>query len=167
MALVKQTEAGLATANTYATAAEANTFHSENGTIGAWSGYAAEGLTDGALLRATDLLDARFAWRGVVVDTVQSTGLPRQNFLDSDGRTWTPAKQLAKAQDAVCLLALHMLKSGETGPAVQSEKIADYAVTYADPGRDAYPDIDAILLHLFDGGGLGGGARNVKLVRWS
>ena len=67
MALVVEDGSGLSGANSYATAAQADTYASDRG-LSAWTGDTA--TKEAALIRATDYLEATYreAWLGYVAE---------------------------------------------------------------------------------------------------
>jgi len=77
-----ETGAGLTTSNSYATVAEANTYHVDvlNGT--AWD---ASADPEAALIMATRLLDQRVSWRGSRNTKEQALRWPRSYVYDADG----------------------------------------------------------------------------------
>jgi hypothetical protein len=167
MVLVAEDGTGLEAANSYADVEHARAFHTERGSEVAWLGFENLGMAVGGLLQATAMLDSSYVWRGVVLNPEQGLKLPRQTFLDSDFRQITPELQIAKAADACALLALRLLQDPPGGANVSSERFADYSITYSGAKRRSYADVDAILSGLFAAGGLGGGMRNVEVLRTS
>jgi hypothetical protein len=166
MALVAEDGTGLEAATVYADVAYATAFHTERGTLERWQAFDADMLASG-LLQATAMLDASYAWRGVILNYDQGLKLPRATFLDRDFRQITPEMQIARAADATSLLALLLLEDPPGGANISSEQFPDYSVTYAGAKRARYPDVDAMLAGLYAAGGLGRGMRQAQLVRWS
>lgn len=169
MALVAEDGTGVAGANSYADLDQAEAYHDEHGTLHAWTTFQTQGATEGALIDATAMLDARYAWRGGVLEPTQGLGLPRAAFVDNDGREWTVERQMERAVMATSLLALRNLQEPVAGASnVQSESLPDYSVTYGQGGKVIVnPDVDYLLAGLYAGGGMGGYLRNAKVVRWS
>jgi hypothetical protein len=165
--LIAEDGTGLEAANVYADLEHAEAFHLERGTLDAWQAHVNAGTATGGLLRATEFLDARYVWRGVILSSDQGLKLPRQTFLDSDFRMIEPVLQIARAADATSLLALRLLEDPTNGANIASERFPDYQVTYNGAKAAHHPDVDALLRDLYAGGGLGGRLKEAQLVRWS
>lgn len=84
MPLILDATAGSATANTYATRAEADTYHTTRGFSDAWTG-AGTGEKDAALTWATRLLDGLFEWAGWSVSATQALQWPRDGVMNRTG----------------------------------------------------------------------------------
>ncbi len=83
MALV--TTPGAADANSYATIAEADAYHTGHLYASGWNS-AASGVKEAALVMATRLLDAMpGAWTGAASSEVQALGWPRTGMLSRNG----------------------------------------------------------------------------------
>ena len=167
MVLVVENGTGLEAANVYADLHHAAAFHADRGRSPRGPPSLRAGTAAGGLLSATALLDSSYAWRGVILNPDQGLKLPRQTFLDRDFRQMTPELQIARAADAVSLLALRLLEDPPGGAKISSERFADYQVVYDGARKRRYPDIDAMLAGMHAAGGLGGGMRQGQLVRWS
>ena len=122
MSLIREDGTGLADANAYADLDRARAFHTDRGSIGAWSDLESNGTAAGGLLSATVMLDSRYAWRGVILNPDQGLRLPRVAFYDPDGRLVTPEAQIARAADACSLLALRLLEDPAGGANIVSEQ---------------------------------------------
>jgi hypothetical protein len=163
MALIRETGEGLADASCYADAAYAEAFHAEPGTIDAWQAFVEAGAAKGALHAASEMLDARYVWCGVILNADQALKLPREPFLDPDFRLITPAQQIAKAADACALLALRLAQDPPAGGAnITSERFPDYQISYARGGKRVdFGDVHATVSGMVAAGGLSQGMRNV------
>lgn len=74
--------AGSATANSYATLAEANQYHDDRPAVGTTWEDADDTEKTKALLWATKLLDSNFEWYGLPTDNIQILGWPRTGLTD-------------------------------------------------------------------------------------
>jgi hypothetical protein len=84
MAVVIIATPGAADANSYATRAEATTYHEGHISGAAWAA-AAEDLQNRALVTATRLLDAHVDWSGCVASSTQRLQWPRSGMLYRSG----------------------------------------------------------------------------------
>lgn len=81
MALV--TTPGSASANSYASVAEANAYNASRPFSTGWTG--SDAVKEAALTEAARLLDAAFRWTGMAVDDVQALTWPRSGMLSRNG----------------------------------------------------------------------------------
>ncbi len=82
MALILDATPKSATANTYSTLAEAETYHEKHvDASGAWAA-GVDADKNIALAMATRLLDAKYAWNGYATDVDQVLQWPRTGLLD-------------------------------------------------------------------------------------
>lgn len=84
-ALVVETGAVVAGANSYSTVAAADTYLRAMGRATTWDTLDAETKV-GRLIHATAYLDAAADWKGVIVDDDQTLGWPRSGAVDKHGR---------------------------------------------------------------------------------
>ena len=84
MAVILIATAGGATANSYATLAEADQYHSERIYSEKWTS-ATTLVKEQALIEATEILDA-LVWRGNIASETQALSWPRNNTRDHNGR---------------------------------------------------------------------------------
>lgn len=85
MAFTIQNDSGDVTeANAYISVAELDTYHTDRGN--AYTGSPDATAKEQAIVKATDYLDTRFNFVGVVWATDQSTDWPRSNAMDNSGR---------------------------------------------------------------------------------
>ena len=105
MALTVETGAVIASANTYISEANADTYFSDRDDPAAWTGLTSA-QKEAALIYATVALDAMFAWSGEITSLTQSLAWPRSGASDTEGRTlvWNAIPQ--RVLDAECELAL-------------------------------------------------------------
>lgn len=174
MALVVEDGTMVAGANSYVDMAYADAYHSSRNNT-AWEEGASSPDTarEGALIRATQWLDATYKTRypGVRVQgRAQSLQWPRSGAYDVDGNEIAEDEIPREIKDAVCEAALRELSSpGSLAPdtnasqRVISEKVGDLAVTYSDSASASdmtpmFSIIDGILSGLFpaeqDGSGM-------------
>ena len=83
MILVKETGAGLANANAYASAADGDVYHAGHLYATAWTG-ASDDQKAAALVMATRLIDAEYQFNGLRSVDCQALQWPRVNCLDPD-----------------------------------------------------------------------------------
>ncbi len=139
MALVVEDGTGLDTAESYVSVSDCDAYHTKMG-HDAWTGSTA--VKEAALRKATQYIDARYAFLGTVVDEDQALQWPREDI------DW-PTKAIT---DATCELALRALSGAlysdvEPGQ-VQSETVGPISVTYArvnNGGQKRYALIDDLL----------------------
>ena len=166
--LTVEDSTGVPLANSYISAADAGTYHVSRGTYTEWDTVVSAGAVEGMLIDATRLIDQSVSWLGTIATTTQGLGLPRYDITLPDGRVVDAEAQIAIAADATAQLALRLYQDRPaTTLGVKSESLPDYSVVYDLSKIGQYPEIDLILGPIVDGGGLGGGFQNVKLVRWS
>jgi len=89
---------------------------------------------DAALREATQYLDGKYAWVGVIDSTTQLLGWPRTSAYDDEGRQLTGIP--AKLEQACAELALQALSgmlvdpSADRGGKTKREKVGDIEVEY-------------------------------------
>lgn len=84
MALVLVATVGSAAANTYATVADADTYHEAHPYASTWTAATTD-QKNRALATATALLDRHVAWSGYVLDDVQALQWPRSGAIYRSG----------------------------------------------------------------------------------
>jgi hypothetical protein len=168
--LIAEDGTGVVGANTYALPADAGAYHLERPTFQAWTDLTSStslGAVTGLLVDATRKLDATYRWSGAIATSTQGLALPRQTIWLDDGRRLDGVAQVALAADATSSLALRIYQDRRAaGRLPISESIGDYSVTYGDE-EISYPELDQLLAPITDGGGMGGGLKGIKVVRWS
>lgn len=145
-----ETGAGVSNSNSYATVAQADTFHTERGNTG-WTGDDATKQT--ALIRATDYLTQVYteSWIGDKTDQNQSLDWPRAGIYNLAANT------IPKALiQATCILALEALTQDlnpTLGRAVKKEKVDVIEVEYMDSASptSTRPAIDGLLSKYLSG----------------
>jgi len=156
-----------ATANTYATLAEAETYHEGHvDASGVWAG-ATDGEKNIALAMATRLLDAKYAWEGYATDEDQILQWPRTGLWDYievnlvDADTYPLQLKQATSEQARLLLGsdttadLAQSVQGLTGLKVGS---IDLKFKESIASSKPVPDSVATLIPAWWGRLLGGGA---------
>lgn len=122
MALTLIETPGLATSNTYASLAEANTYHeSHTDSAGAWAG-ASDADKSVALVMATRLLDALYEWAGFASDPdTQYLAWPRDGVLDFHQLSTLDADTIPqRLKEATAELARLLIASDTTADLAQS-----------------------------------------------
>jgi hypothetical protein len=114
MSFIVETGAGLSTANSYLSVADANTYHTDHSGSTSWSG-ASQADKEKALRLATQYIDARYdgRWKGSRSNEDQALAWPRANVVDSDGYILDSDDLPARLEHAVGELALRVLE-GDT-----------------------------------------------------
>ena len=107
--LVKENGSGLANANAYANAADADAYHEGHLYATAWVGATAE-QKDAALVMATRLIDAEYQFGGVKATFAQALQWPRAECRSPDDEDELPSNAVPKAVlDATCEQARELL----------------------------------------------------------
>jgi hypothetical protein len=142
--------AGAANANSYATIAEANTYHETRLYIGQWNSESAP-RREQALVWATRLLDTHFEWNGVPSTQTQALRWPRTGAYDRDARRFATDTIPQRLKDATSEFARWLLENDRTGEstggddAIQSVKVGSIEVQYAGSGAttsdNVVPDV--------------------------
>ncbi|AGN30439.1 hypothetical protein SXAG_00158 [Synechococcus phage S-CBS4] len=168
MALVVEDGSGLSGANSYATAAQADTYASDRG-LSAWTGDTA--TKEAALIRATDYLEATYreAWLGYRATKTQALSWPRTN-VEVDLYP-IPADEVPVAvRNATIEMAIRALTEdllADQTQRVKREKVDVLEIEYAD-GSDAtkrYPFVGRMLSPYIYGGSAEGGAFSTRVLR--
>lgn len=164
MTLIVETGAVVANANSYASVATVDAYHSARGNT-AWSGT--DAVKEAAILRAMDFVEG-LPWKGQKTAYTNPLQWPRLNVVDRSGFA-VPADSVPQGVVyALCAAALvELVTPGALAPAlarggmVKSEKVDVIETTYMDgaPSSTTYPAIMAPLK------GLVGAGNVVELVR--
>jgi len=154
MSLTVEDGTGLATADTYLSRADAETYHDERGNT-AWASLT-DAEKDAALRYGTTTLDGLYSWTGTLISTTQALGWPRSGASDHDGRYIASDAVPTCIQHATCELALLHASSAlnahyERGGAIRRERVGPLETEYA-PGASVEPALP-VLDHIV--GGLG------------
>jgi hypothetical protein len=145
---------GLSTANSYASVAEADAYHTLRGNT-AWTG--ADEVKEAALIRATSYITGEYSsrWPGYRSSATQALDWPRSEALDSDGyyQSGVPvAVKVATIEAALLELvtAGTLTESQDRGGAIVREKVGPIETEYSDnaPTGTVYPTIKLALSRL-------------------
>lgn len=133
MALVVETGAGLSNAESYLSVTDADTYHTNRGNS-AWTGSST--VKESALRKATQYLDVTYNWKGDIKSTTQALNWPRDNVIDSNGRTFddtVPQKiKDATAELALASLSADLLTVTSNSDYVKREKVGELEIEYKD-----------------------------------
>lgn len=136
MALTLNATAGSATANSYATVAEADAYHERRRYADTWNESEAPARIQ-ALVWATQLLDERFTWTGAISSQTQALSWPRVSAYDRNGRLLATDAIPQILKDATAELARLLLDSDRTADAesdsgaITALEMGPMKVTYA------------------------------------
>ena len=117
MALTLDATIGGASANSYTTVAQGDSYHEGRLFVTDWTG-AADATKEAALVWATRLLDSHFDWQGSKFTLEQALRWPRFGALDRDGQLFDSNELPPELRDAVSELARLLIigdRSIETG----------------------------------------------------
>lgn len=112
--------AGGASANSYATLAEADTFHSMRLHADAWTD-ADDSEQTVALQMATRLLDQWFEWTGFTSTNTQALLWPRSGVVGVNGYLEDNTAIPDRVRDATAELAMHLLLDPDTDRTLESD----------------------------------------------
>lgn len=166
MAFTVETGAGLSSANSYVSVADADEYHSLRDNT-SWAALTNTQKQSG-LLYATAYVDANFNWPGYIKTATQSLDWPRLSAQDNENRILDDIIP-QKLKDAVCELALvhasteKVNATFDRGGAIKSESVGPVSVEYFDsaPAGVTYPFLEAMLSSLI----ITGSAGVIQLVR--
>ena len=152
MPLTVEDGTGLATADSYASRADADTYHAARGNA-AWAAASAD-ARDAALRKATQYLDTRYRWVGTRLTLTQALEWPRY-FVPRIG--YPPGWPQPRVVHACIELALRALSvdrlADDEGRDVLSESVGPISVTYGPTGGGVrYPAADLLVAPLTIGG---------------
>lgn len=156
MALVVETGAVVAGAESYVSVSDADTYWSNrNDTV--WAALST-GAKEAALRIATRYLDSNYTWLGEIVNQDQLLDWPRYAVVDRDGRGYDSDEIPIALKDALCELAYQQsqaaLDVADTSRKVTREKLGPMETEYTDYGSDAktFGWIDKLVGKLTKGG---------------
>ena len=101
---------GATNANSYATLAEADTFHVERLHNAEWTA-ASDATKEAALLWATKLLDVNMWWDGIQTTNTQALDWPRSGVIDKEGYSVDSDEIPDQLKDAQSEFAFLLIKS--------------------------------------------------------
>lgn len=171
MALIVEDGAGLATAESYLSVADATTYHTNMGSSAAWASVGVETVQEAMLRRATNYLRSRYynMWEGTAVAVAQRLDWPRSGVPTRDGFGSIASNAVPEEVKNACAeLALKAFSADlmpDESQAVKREKIGPIEVEYdqTSPSAPSYVAIDAMLAPLLLAGSRPG--LNVPLMR--
>ena len=139
MSFVVETGAGLSTANSFLSEADADTYHADHSGSTDWSG-AASADKEKALRLATQYLCVRYdaRWKGVRAHEDQALPWPRDSVYDSDGYLYDSDALPRRLEGATAELALRVIEGDtllddidEPGT-IESETVKAGPITYVE-----------------------------------
>lgn len=161
MALVVEDGSGSATAESYISESDADTYHSNRGNT-AWAALSTA-EKEILLRKATEYLDGKYSWLGSKYTAAQALQWPRSGAI-VDGFTVDnnviPAKlQQATAEVALLENSASLTSSQDRGGKVKRTKVDVIETEYMDgaPSATVYPKINVLLRGLY--------ASSVDIVR--
>lgn len=113
LTLVLETGAGLANANSYATAAEGDSYHDAHLYATDWTG-ATSSTKETALVWATRLLDEQIDWAGAKQSREQALAWPRVGVVDCEGHSIDSDQVPAKVKNACAEMARYLIGENRT-----------------------------------------------------
>jgi len=118
LTLVKETGAGLNTANAYADVADGDAYHDGHLYATAWTG-ALTASKEAALVFATRLIDGQYQFGGSRASEAQALQWPREDCRDPDADDWNGGTVASDAVpkavvDATCEMARELLIADRT-----------------------------------------------------
>jgi hypothetical protein len=148
MGIIVEDGTGLANANSYASAAEAKSYHADRGNS-TWA-LAESAVQTSALIKATSYVDGRYFGQFLGMYPKQSTQAlqwPRVDAVDWRGYAITGIVQALKNavfEAALLFLSEDLNASQERGGMVKKVKVGPVEQEYSDsaPARTTYPAID-------------------------
>lgn len=152
MPLTVEDGTGLATADSYASRADADAYHAARGNA-AWAAASTD-ARDAALRKATQYLDTRYRWVGNRSTLTQALEWPRYFVPRLGYPTGWPQVRVVHACIELALRALTVdLLADDEGRDVLSEQVGPISVTYGPTGGGVrYPVADLLVSPLILGG---------------
>lgn len=160
MTIVVEDGTGLSDANAYVSVDYINTYATQRNNAN-WTGI--DSKKEGAIITATQYIDATFDFKGTLSSTTQALSFPRTDVYDKDGRLLSGVPERIKqacAELAMVAISQSLIASPETA-AVKRKKIkagsveteTEYAVAGASSSAlSPAPFVDRLLSDLIDTG---------------
>lgn len=126
MAIIVEDGSIVAGANSYVSRAACTTYHADRANA-EWAA-ATDAAKDAALIRATELLDASYSWKGEIASDAQALRWPRYGVIDRDGREIAASVVPTQIQKAINELALLALAGSLVGGSASNTSTATGAV---------------------------------------
>lgn len=145
---------GAATANTYATLAEFETYIESRVPVLEWLLTATDDMKEAALIAACRILDSRIEWTGAAVDEVQVLTWPRSGMLTRNGYTIATTTIPQQLKDAQCELAAQLgasdlLSDNDAAKqGIASVKAGDVAVSFQNIDTSSEESVDMFIRRL-------------------
>jgi len=162
MSIVVEDGTGLATANSYISLADANTYHSDRANT-AWAS-ATEAARNAALIKSAQWLDGKYRdrWIGFKADEDQSLCWPRYEAYDEDGyyidSDAVPTRiTYAQAEAALAIIdGTDLTPTLDRGGKVRREKVGPIETEYFDgaPSRTVLTVVSDLVRGYITGPGL-------------
>ena len=167
MAVTIDATAGGASANSYITLADAETYFESRYGSDNWDSQT-DAVKNALLVNATRLLDQSFDWQGDVASSTQALRWPRDDAYDADGDEIDSDIVPDPIKNATCEMALYVVtNSGSTvDNSIKSAKVGSIEVEYRD---NVSPEklVDSEVVRAVEGlGDLKIGSGNIKLMRY-
>ena len=168
MALIVEDGTGLATAESYASVAFADAYHTAYGNPADWSGASTADKEIGLRI-ATQYLDARYngCWLGLRSNKLQALDWPRRNVVDPDGFVLDDDDLPLELEQATAILALkhvqgtELLPDQQTSGDIKREAVKvgtiEEDITYFGAGSQlkTFPLVEKMLRHLVQSNAVG------------
>jgi hypothetical protein len=144
VSIVVEDGTGLSTAESYASVATADAYHTAYGNTG-WTGTT--GAKEIALRRAAQYIDARYNFRGVRLTSDQALEWPRVGY-EPDGRVeeWAPTRLVHATCEAALRALSDTLQEDVSADSIKREKVGEIEIEYGQKtGQTRYPIVDSLL----------------------
>jgi hypothetical protein len=169
LTLIKETGAGLANANSYATVAECDAFHEGHLYATAWTAATATNKA-AALVMASRLIDVEMQFVGVRAVTGQALQWPRVDWVDRDTgleieTAFVPAGLLTATCETARALLIEDRTANPLGEGLKFQTLGSLQQSF--DSTDRRPVLPRLVLTLLKkyGADAGGRSGSVKLVR--
>lgn len=139
MDLIKETGAGLTTANSYADVDDGDLYHEGRLFVIDWTS-ASDDDKEAALIWATKLIDKLVAWNGIVVTKTQALAWPRQSVLNAEGYYLSQTIVPQDLIDATCEFARYLItsdRSASSASGLKSFKAGSLAIEFDKYDRES------------------------------
>ena len=139
MAFVVEDGTGKATATSYCSVADADTYHTDHGSPAAWTA-ATDAQKQAGLMFATTYLDSEFVWLGDITDADQALSWPRSGVTDSEGRDVASDAVPQRVIDATAYMALQHISNAldvslDRGGDVRRQRVDVVEIEYMDHAK--------------------------------
>lgn len=170
MAFLVEDGTVVSNANSYISAADANTYLADRGSASSEWNSASTAAREALLIRATQYIDESYDWIGYLVETTQPLNWPRLDAYDSDWRDYNRTIP-DNLKNAVAEMANWIAANGDPQPNIarsnytKREKVGSIEIEYQDgaPAETDFPFVSKLLRRLTISGG--SNRNEVNLVR--